>query len=169
MLIWLIADAMSPALTTYIAQNIGAGKRKRVKNGAVIGVGMSAVAIIICSLILFVASPLIASLFVSKTDAGLIVPMVNHYMKLMEFFYVFYSLAEAFAGGCCGMGDTLYPMVITFICTCLLRVLCIWFVLPRFQTMECIIGIYIASWITAGVAFTIMYFIKRRQELAYEK
>ena len=31
MIIWLIADSMGPAMTTYAAQNIGAGKVDRVK------------------------------------------------------------------------------------------------------------------------------------------
>ena len=33
LLIWLIADSMGPALTTYTAQNIGAGKQHRAKKG----------------------------------------------------------------------------------------------------------------------------------------
>ena len=31
MLIWLVADSMGPAMTTYVAQNLGAGKDERVK------------------------------------------------------------------------------------------------------------------------------------------
>ena len=33
MFIWLVADAMGPALTTYVAQNLGAGQKHRVKKG----------------------------------------------------------------------------------------------------------------------------------------
>ena len=64
------------------------------------------------------------------------------------------------------MGDTVHPMILTLICTCLLRVLAIWFILPRFESMECIIGIYIISWIASGTAFTIMYLTKSRRGLA---
>ena len=31
MLIWLLADSMGPAMTTYVAQNLGAGQKERVK------------------------------------------------------------------------------------------------------------------------------------------
>ena len=41
LLIWLIADAMSPALTTYTAQNIGATHPSRVKKGVLLGAAMS--------------------------------------------------------------------------------------------------------------------------------
>ena len=55
------------------------------------------------------------------------------------------------------MGDTLKPMLTTLITVCLLRVVCIFFVLPAYRTMECIVVIYIASWIAAGLSFTAMY------------
>ena len=43
MLIWLLADSMGPAMTTYVAQNLGAEQTERVKKGAVIGTGISSV------------------------------------------------------------------------------------------------------------------------------
>lgn len=82
---------------------------------------------------------------------------------MMAPFFIFYAMAEAFSGACCGMGDTLKPMVTTLVTVCLLRVVCIFFVLPGFQTMECIVYIYIASWIAAGMAFTGMYMWKQKK------
>ena len=40
---------------------------------------------------------------------------------------------------------------------CLLRVLGILLVLPVYGTMECIVMIYIASWIAAGVSFLLLW------------
>ena len=54
-------------------------------------------------------------------------------------------------------------MLTTLATVCLLRVAVIFFVLPVYQTMECIVGIYIASWIAAGLAFTVMYAWKQRK------
>lgn len=45
MLIWLLADSMGPAMTTYVAQNLGAEQTERVKKGAVIGTGISVCAV----------------------------------------------------------------------------------------------------------------------------
>ena len=45
MLIWLLADAMGPALTTYTAQNMGAGRWDRVCKGNRIGAAMSVAAV----------------------------------------------------------------------------------------------------------------------------
>ena len=163
LLIWLVADSMSPALTTYAAQNIGAGKYDRVKRGAVTGTLMSAVTVAVISLILYFGSGVFGRWFISSADAGQILPLVVRYMSLMCPFFFFYSFAEGFSGACCGMGNTLVPMITTLTTICLLRVLCIWFVLPHFGTMECIVWIYIASWIAAGTAFTAMFALRSRK------
>lgn len=163
MLIWLIADSMSPAMTTYVAQNLGAEQTERVKRGAVIGAGMSAGAVGLVSLLLFFASGVIGPWFVSAKDAAMLMPLVVRYMHMMAPFFFFYALAEAFSGACCGMGDTVKPMITTLVTICLLRVAAIFLILPKFGTMECIVWIYIASWIAAGSAFTIMFLAKVRK------
>ena len=163
LLIWLVADSMSPALTTYIAQNIGAGKYDRVRKGAITGTLMSAVTVAFISLILYFGSGWFGGWFISAKDAGEILPLVVRYMSLMCPFFFFYSFAEGFSGACCGMGNTLVPMITTLTTICLLRVLSIWFILPHYGTMECIVWIYIASWIAAGAAFTALFAIRSRK------
>ncbi len=163
LLIWLVADSMSPALTTYISQNIGAGKYDRVKKGAVTGTLLSAGTVVVISLILYFGSGLFGGWFISPSDAGDVLPLVVRYMSLMCPFFFFYAFAEGFCGACCGMGSTLPPMLTTLTTICLFRVLCIWFILPQFGTMECIVWIYIASWIAAGAAFTVMFALRSRK------
>lgn len=162
MLIWLTADAMSPALTTYTAQNMGAQKAERVKRGVLVGTAMSAVCVAVISVILFFATDIMGHWFVSAKDAGTVVPLSVRYMKLMAPFFVFYALAESFSGACCSMGDTVKPMLITLLCTCLLRVICILAILPGYRSMECIVWIYIASWVAMGTAFSVLFYIRGR-------
>lgn len=157
MLIWLIADAMGPALTTFTAQNLGANQPQRVKSGAFIGAGISAGAVAGVSLILYLFCGTIGKWFVAASDAVTLMPLVIRYMRMMAPFFLFYALAEAFSGACCGLGDTILPMITTLVTICLLRVVSILFILPSFGTMECIVWIYIASWIAAGTAFTGMF------------
>lgn len=163
LLIWLIADAVGPALTTYTAQNIGAGKFDRVKKGAFIGTGLSVISVGIVSFLLYFGSGLVGPWFIAEKDVPTLIPLVIRYMRMMAPFFIFYAIAEAFSGACCGLGETLTPMVTTLLTICLFRVVCIFAILPKFETMECIIWIYIASWIVAGVAFTILYCIRSRK------
>lgn len=162
MLIWLAADAMSPALTTYTAQNVGAGKPGRVKKGVLAGAGMSAACVAMISAVLFFGTGTMGRWFIPAEDAREVIPLSVHYMKIMAPFFVFYALAEAFSGACCSMGDTVKPMLITLLGTCLLRVAGILAVLPRYGSMECIVWIYVASWIVTGVIFSGMFYIRGR-------
>ena len=163
LLIWLIADAMAPALTTYTAQNIGAGKHERVKKGALIGTGLSVISVGFISAVLYFGSGMIGPWFIDAKDVPALIPLVVKYMQMMAPFFIFYAVAEALSGACCGLGETLTPMITTLLTICLFRVVCIFAVLPKFGTMECIVWIYIASWILAGMAFTVLYIRKSRR------
>lgn len=157
MLIWLVSDSMGPALTTFTAQNLGAKNPYRIKKGVAVGTGMSVVTVVGISVILFFFASFMTPWFVSAQDAGTLAPLVGSYSKLMAPFFFFYAIAEALSGACCGTGDTIKPMITTLLSICLLRVIGILFVLPVYGTMECIVMIYIASWIAAGVSFLILW------------
>ncbi len=165
MLIWLLADSMGPALTTYVAQNLGAGQIARVKKGAVVGTIISVLAVGTVSFILYVGSGVFGPWFIDRKDAAVLIPLVVRYMKMMAPFYFFYAIAEALSGASCGLGETLSPMVTTLLSICLLRVCGIWIFLPRYETMECIIWVYIVSWITAGIAFLVLFLYKSKRKL----
>ena len=162
MLIWLTADAMGPVLTTYTAQNMGAGKAERVKRGVLVGTVMSASCVAVISIILFFGTGTMGHWFITAGDAKDVIPLSVYYMKLMAPFFVFYAVAEAFSGACCSMGDTIKPMLITLTCTCLLRIAGILMILPKYRSMECIVWLYIASWIATGSAFSVLFCIRRR-------
>ena len=162
MLIWLVADSMSPALSTYTSQNVGAGRTERVVRGNLTGLAFSVGAVALISLVLYLIPGPLGGLFISAADRASLSDMIIHFMRMMAPFYVFYAVAEAFSGACCGTGDTVRPMIVTLLCTCGLRVAAIWLILPRFGTMDCIVWIYIASWIVTGLAFTGMFLRKIR-------
>ena len=162
MLIWLVADAMAPALTTFTAQNIGAGKYDRVKKGVFVGTAMSTICCIMISIVLFFGTPIMGKWFLTSSDAGVIVPLASGYMRLLAPFFFFYAIAEALSGACSSMGDTLKPMLVTLTCMCVLRIVGIIFVFPLHHTMECIAFIYIASWVVTATAFVLMFVIRLR-------
>ncbi len=163
MLIWLIADSMGPALTTYVAQNIGAGKMDRVKRGVRSGTLLSVLGVGLVSLTLYIGMDVIGTWFLTPKDAVIVVPLATGYMKIMAGFFIFYAVGEALSGACCSMGNTVIPMVVTMVSMCMLRMLAIWFVFPNFLSMECVVWIYIASWMASAISFFIMYEIRLHQ------
>ena len=144
-------------ISNYTAQNMGAGRWDRVCKGNRIGAAMSVAAVGTVSLGLYFLTAPLGGLFVPVQDAAAGVPQAVAFMRRMAPFFLFYALAESFSGACCGTGDTVRPMILTLLSICLLRVLGILLVLPRQHTMECIIDIYISSWIAAGIGFLILW------------
>lgn len=163
LIIWLIADSMGSAQATFVSQNLGAKQHKRAYKGTIIGVWLTIVPVALVSFLLYFVSGPLGHLFVPEADAAAVIPLIISYMRLMAPFYVFYGLYAAFSGAICGAGQTLIPTALTLTFTCLLRVVCIFFVLPKFETMECIIWIYIASWIATGIVFMTMFQILYRK------
>lgn len=157
MLIWLMSDSMGPALTTFVAQNLGAKNPERIRKGVTMGTSMSVGAVALISVGLFFFARILTPLFVSSQDAASLGVLVGTYSRMMAPFFFFYAIAEALSGACCGTGDTVRPMITTLLAICLLRVIGILLVLPIYGTMECIVVIYIASWIAAGVSFLALW------------
>ena len=157
MLIWLMSDSMGPALTTFVAQNLGAKNPERIRKGVTVGISMSVGAVALISVGLFFFAQMLTPLFVSSQDAASLGVLVGTYSRMMAPFFFFYAIAEALSGACCGTGDTVRPMITTLLAICLLRVIGILAVLPIYGTMECIVVIYIASWIAAGVSFLALW------------
>ncbi len=163
MLIWLTADAMAPTLTTFTSQNMGAKKIGRVKKGVITGVLMSVICTIGISVFLFFGTGTLGKWFVASKEIDEIVPLAVHYMRMLAPFFFFYAIAEALSGACCSIGNTTKPMLVTLVFMCLLRVVSIWLIFPKYHTMECIAWIYIASWVATAVAFVVMFFIRLRR------
>lgn len=153
MLIWLVSDAIGPAMTAYVAQNIGAGKRGRVKKGIAAGLTMSVAAVAVISSVLYWKAEVIGNWFLTSTDASAIIPLIIQYMRVMAPFFIFYTVSEVCSGVCCGEGHTMETMIMTLLTICLLRIVAVWAILPIYRNMECIVWIYVASWIVSGVAF----------------
>ena len=127
------------------------------------GNSMSVGAVALIRVGLFFFARILTPVFVSSPDAASLGVLFGTYSRLMAPFFFFYAIAEALYGACCGTGDTVRPMITTLLAICLLRVIGILLVLPIYGTMECIVVIYIASWIAAGVSFLALW----RFDVAY--
>ena len=57
------------------------------------------------SIILFVGAAFMTPWFVSAQDAATLAPLVGAYARMMAPFFLFYAIAEALSGACCGTGD----------------------------------------------------------------
>ncbi len=94
---------ISNAMTTFVAQNAGAGQRKRIRQGVRAGMGMElAYGVLICLAVLALRRPLML-LFV-EDGADRVIGEGVSYLGLMAFFYLLPGLTNGIQGYYRGMG-----------------------------------------------------------------
>jgi len=109
----------SIALSTFVGQNIGAGKIDRVKKGLTRTMLMSsAVAILVTILIIIFKYPLM-SLF---TRDQAVIDIGGEYLTIVTSFYLLFTGMFTYSGVMRGAGDTIIPMFITLFSLWIVRI-----------------------------------------------
>jgi len=107
------------ALSTFVGQNIGAGKIDRVKKGLTRTMLMSsAVAIVITILIIISKYPLM-SLF---TTDQVVIDIGTDYLTIVTSFYLLFTAMFTYSGVMRGAGDTIIPMFIALFSLWIVRI-----------------------------------------------
>jgi Na+-driven multidrug efflux pump len=143
------------ALSTFVGQNIGAGKAERVKSGLKSTLLMSsAVSLFVTSIVVFFGKYLI-QLFVRSSESDVIM-IGNEYLVIVGSFYIVFSAMFVLNGVLRGAGDTLIPMFFTFFSLWMIRIPVSYFLSERIGES----GIWWAvpiSWITGTVLAYLYY------------
>ena len=102
--------ALGTTMATYNAQNIGAGKLERVRQGFrcahVIGIAYA----VITGLFLVFAGKYLSYLFISD-NAAEVIPMVDIYVKCVGIFFIPLHFVNVLRNGIQGMGYGVLPML----------------------------------------------------------
>lgn len=152
---WTTIAAFGIAGSTFVGQNIGAGKSSRVTKSIWVCILQAVCSAVLLSIVIYLICPWLFPLF--STDAG-----VNQVgvamMRYLTRFYVLFVSIEILSGVLRGAGDTFIPMLISGIGVCLIRSLWILFVLPKHHDMYTMMNSYPISWSISSIAFFIYLF-----------
>lgn len=123
-------QSISHGITTFVAQNRGAGKKERMREGFHKGLKLEfGYWVLICCVVLLLRKPIVA-LFVTGEDAPEIVALGARYLAVMALFYIYPAFTNGFQGFYRGMGMMKMTLLGTFIQTSL-RVIFTWILAPR--------------------------------------
>lgn len=153
-LIWTIVDTMGITVTTFIAQNIGAKRYDRVDKILPEALFFTLPIITAISLVLYFFSPILASFF---NKDGAVLESLGRIMSQIAPFYVLYIGGELLSGAIRGRGETLKPMLLTLIGTCLFRIFWVQFILPLAPSFSFLMWGYPASWLATSLIFAFYY------------
>lgn len=166
--VFLPITAFSMALTTFIGQNLGAGKYERAKRGARFGVISAMLLAEGIGVVIYLIAPHAIALFNDDPDVIAVGAKAAH---TEAFFYCALAMAHAVSAIMRGIGKAKIPMYTMLGCWCLLRVAYITVMLRYFRNVVVIFSAYPLTWLCSCVIFLICYlridWIKAARPLEY--
>ncbi len=161
--IWLILDSFGVASTTFVAQCFGAGLRRRARKSVLVCIVLGSVMLIPLCVAVYLWGATVASLF---TDDAPALEVCGQIFRFLAPWYTTFIVGEVLAGAIRGAGETVRPMIITLVCTCLLRVVWMMVVVPFHWEILWVASVYPLSWVITSVAFALYWrFGKWRRRL----
>ncbi len=151
---WAISNAMGAAITSFIAQNYGAGRTDRVRQCVRQGLIMHFVITAVVSAGLMLSAVPVLRLL---TPDEAVVETTYTVMSYFVPFYFTWVLVEVLSAVLRGAGDVVYPVVIIGIGICLFRVIWVVTVFAHFGTLLSLCLSYTVSWIITSAALVIYY------------
>ena len=158
-LIWTVSDAFSVAISTFVAQNYGAKKHQRARDGIKIALSMSMVAIFVISFILYFYNKPLAYFLIKDKN---IVDLTSEVIHLIAPLYFMYVIGDVLSGAIKGTGNTLHPMVINIYGICICRILWIFLIVPLNPTFFMVLYGFIVSWIITALMYIVYVIYKRK-------
>ncbi|MBQ4265509.1 MAG: MATE family efflux transporter [Clostridia bacterium] len=106
------------AMTTFVGQNVGAGRMDRVQEGVKKGLaaGLMVAVVLVAAILLFGEN-----LMRMFTETEEVVNLGVHMMRILAVGYIAMAVTQSLSGVMRGAGDTLTPMWISFITTIIIR------------------------------------------------
>lgn len=153
-LVWMVSGAFGVSITTFVGQNFGAQKYKRVRQSVRVCMVMSIVLVGAMSAVELVFRHFILGIYTPDPE----VIRVGAYAMLwiVPFNFLFMPV-EVYAGAMRGTGYSVMPTVITCVFVCVFRVVWVMTVVSRWHTLENLCIIYPLSWLVASAVFAMEY------------
>ena len=162
-IIWLVMGAFGTAITTFVGQNFGAQKYDRMRRSCRICMVMAMTSTAILSVIICVFGRQLLGLFTTDTA---VLDIGQQIIWAISPFYSAYVTVEILSGTIRGTGDSVNPVIITALCTCLFRVFYVTACKRMGLSIQYVAYSYAITWTLSTVVFTIYYlrgrWLKRR-------
>ena len=159
--VMLPMQSMSMAATTFVSQNIGAGKEERANRGTVITVSMAVgVTAVIVALLCLFAAPAVG-LF--SPDESVIAYGVR-FIRANCFFLLFNCVNHVLAGALRGRGDSRGPMIIMLLSFVGIRQIYLFAVTRFVANTPLLVGFgYPVGWTTCCIIEVTYFFLRWRR------
>ena len=153
---FLPVTCFTMALSTFVGQNLGAGKYDRVKKGAAFGICCCMLLAELVGLVFYFFAPGLIGFF---NDGPVVVDFGSRHMRTICLFYCLLAFSHCMAAILRGAGKATVPMVTMLVCWCLIRVTYITVAVRIVNELTTVSLAYPITWVCSSIVFLI-YFLK---------
>lgn len=146
--------SFSMAITTFIGQNLGAGKKDRAKKGANFGLIAACVLAELIGVMAYILAPQLIGMFDSTPE---VIALGTQQLRTASLFYFLLSFSNVIASVFRGAGKAIVPMLVMIITWCGIRIAYIITVMHLFGKIELIYWAYPITWGISSVIYLIYY------------
>lgn len=148
-LVFAVTGSIHQAMITFVGQNVGAGRRERLKKIMVTGCLQTMVITIGISGLLALFGRQLLELYVPGEEEVISYGLLR--LQFMVPAYFIYGIMEVLVGSQRGMGNSFRTMIASILGICIFRVLWIYTVFARIPTLESLYISYPISWILTAL------------------
>lgn len=156
-LMWVTLTSFQNALTTFISQNIGAGKIERVNKILYATLAMTIGLGVVIGLGMFALGRPVISIFIKDSPAAM--EYAYDRLKITFPFYFMAGMMGVMPGAIRGLGYSTPPSVISIIGACGVRILWIYTVFRAFPSISVLYLVHPITWVITSVSLVINYII----------
>ncbi|MBR1584319.1 MAG: MATE family efflux transporter [Clostridia bacterium] len=153
---WMVLNAFSISITTFVGQNFGAQKYDRVRKGVRECLAMAFAVSVAFSAVLLIFGRPFFGIFTNEA------PVIDEGMRILGLiapYFATYVCIEILSGAVRGAGESLIPTVLTMFGVCILRLVWLLVFVPMDRTIERTLFSYPMTWVVTSILF-IAYYLK---------
>ena len=151
---WAVSNALGAAITSFIGQNLGAGRQDRVKLCVKQGLILSfSITVTLSAFIMLLGKPMLHIL----TEDQAVIDTTYQIMTYFVPYYFTWTLIEVLSAVLRGAGDAVRPVIIIGLGICLLRIVWILTLFQWVHTLMVLSLCYVVSWVVTSIAMTVYY------------
>ena len=151
---FLPITSFTMALTTFVSQNIGAGKYDRVKKGAIFGTICSVSIAEVIGVIIYAFAPILIAAFDNTSE---VVQLGTDRARICALFYCLLAFSHVMSSILRGAGRSIIPMIIMMICWCIIRVSILIVSSLFVRDLNIVNSVYPITWALSSICFTVYF------------
>lgn len=154
--IYMPTQALSLSLSTFVGQNVGAGRYERARKGVYSILAISMLTAMIVGAIVFFNCGSLMRIFTTEENTIAVALQMSHYFATMAWIFV---PSDVLGSAIRGTGKTLGVTIVSATSICVFRLIWLATVVPFFGDVRAVYIVYPVSWVLSSICMSI-YFVK---------